>query len=269
MTTAAIPAQAKRTTSDVRQLLRNRYPSARSRPRWATFEEVRNAGGFDATRSCDFMAFGLWPSDGYSLHGHEIKVDRADWLRELKQPDKADEMMAVCDHWWLVTATRDIARPEEVPESWGLLVPRGDRLVVAKPAPRLSPLPLDKGILSSLLRRAMETQPSERELAEARRDGHADGVREAEWQARRATEDLEGLQEAVDQFERTSGVRISSYNGPDIGRAVALLRNSHLASLASNVSSIAQRLDNLARAAEKDAEHVRSLLATESNLEVV
>jgi len=30
----------------------------------------------------------LWPSGGLEIHGHEVKVSRSDWLRELKEPEK-------------------------------------------------------------------------------------------------------------------------------------------------------------------------------------
>ena len=47
----------------------------------------------------------VWPSRGLYLHGFEIKVHRNDWLRELKNPAKAEEIAGYCHFWWVV-ATR-------------------------------------------------------------------------------------------------------------------------------------------------------------------
>jgi len=57
----------------------------------------------------------LWPSRGLHLMGFEIKAGRGDWLRELKDPGKAEGIAAYCDQWWVVA-------PAEV------IVPRRHRL---------------------------------------------------------------------------------------------------------------------------------------------
>lgn len=82
-----------------------------------------------------------WKYDGeqrMQLHGHEIKVSRSDWLVELRDPSKAEAWKQYCDRWWLV-APRDIVKPEELPEGWGLLVPAGKNLRTVVTAPLLSP----------------------------------------------------------------------------------------------------------------------------------
>lgn len=80
---------------------------------------------------------------GYlAIHGFEVKVSRGDWLRELRDPSKADEWAQHCHHWWLV-APRDVVRPGELPEGWGHLAPAGRRLrqVVAAPLREAAPMP--------------------------------------------------------------------------------------------------------------------------------
>jgi hypothetical protein len=68
-------------------------------PRFAVAPQVRSAAGFDARRTCDFVAMDLWPSKGLHLHGHEIKVSRSDWLRELAEPEKAAEFTPYMNCW--------------------------------------------------------------------------------------------------------------------------------------------------------------------------
>ena len=120
---------------DVASMLRHRYSqTVGNGPRYVCAEQVRNAAGFDAQRTCDFIAVDTWPSQGLAVHGHEIKVSRSDWLHELKHPEKAAAFIPHMTYWWLVIPDRSIARVEELPEGWGLLAPRGNRLVIARRA---------------------------------------------------------------------------------------------------------------------------------------
>lgn len=152
-------------------LLRRRYSMQYGNgTRYAIAEHVRSAAGFDATRTADFIAMDLWPSKGLAFHGHEVKVSRSDWLTELKDPTKADEFKRYMDYWWLVVSDPAIVRGD-LPSDWGLLVaakatrshpgePSLDHLVslrVARPAPRLTPDPIPKTMLASLLRATAKT----------------------------------------------------------------------------------------------------------------
>src|SRR5690554_4456354 len=107
-------------TSDVIDLLRLRYPLTKRE--WAHCVEFQNI---------DFLAVNTWPSKHFVVHGHEIKVSRSDWKKELSQPGKAIFTMPFCDFWWLVAPT-GIAKYEEVPDRWGLMeiTPKGLRVVV-------------------------------------------------------------------------------------------------------------------------------------------
>ena len=110
------------TERDMIRALVSRYnKDAGNGPRYVVASHVRSHAGFDARRTCDFVAMDLWPSKGLELHGHEVKVSRSDWLRELKDPSKAGEFMRHCDRWWLV-CPRGVAQPDELPEGWGMLV---------------------------------------------------------------------------------------------------------------------------------------------------
>lgn len=139
------------TEADVLRLLRERHPA----PAWAFLEHVANGTGRHQSRTADAVAMSLWPSRGLELHGFEVKVWRGDWLRELADPAKADEIATRCDRWWVV-ATPDVVADGELPTAWGLMVVEGASLRVAREAPLLTPAPLDRPFLAAILRRAAE-----------------------------------------------------------------------------------------------------------------
>jgi len=61
-------------------MLRSRYSGrAGNGPRWAFVTHVRDAAGFNATRTIDAIAVDTWPSSGIALHGFEVKTSRGDW----------------------------------------------------------------------------------------------------------------------------------------------------------------------------------------------
>ncbi len=134
----------------IRQVMRARFCA----PKWALCFEVQDATGMRATRSADAIAMSLWPSLGLELHGFEFKTSRADWLRELKDPSKAETFKRYCDRWFLVTTSREIARAGELPAGWGWLVVLGGRIYAVAAAPKLEPEPITRAFLAALLRRA-------------------------------------------------------------------------------------------------------------------
>lgn len=143
------------------EMLRKRYGTRSGNgPKWALVPHVRNGAGWGGARgigglrTCDAIAVGLWTSTGLGLHGHEIKVSRSDWLRELKDLTKADAFRCFCDHWWVVAAP-GIVRAGELPEGWGLLEAQGGRLRVAVPAPDLTPERPPRGLVAALIRAAI------------------------------------------------------------------------------------------------------------------
>jgi len=69
---------------------------------------------------------------------HEIKVSRADLLGDLKNPDKRNAYLDVGGQCWYVLGTdakgRDIGAPDEIPEEFGVMVCRQDKLEVIRAA---------------------------------------------------------------------------------------------------------------------------------------
>lgn len=91
--------------------------------RWIVAEKVRNIAGYAVRRgelrTADALAIDTWESKGLEIHGFEVKCSRSDWLTELKQPEKSEPFRRFCDRWWLVTSSKDIVKPGELPAGWG------------------------------------------------------------------------------------------------------------------------------------------------------
>jgi hypothetical protein len=146
------------TEADVTAALHVRYSQVHGNGRrYAVAAGVRSHAGFDARRTADYVAMDLWPSKGLALHGHEIKVSRSDWLRELKEPEKAAEFIPYMNYWWLVASDPRIVRDGELPKGWGLMVMRGPLLTVAVRAPRRDAQPMMPSRLAALLRAVAQT----------------------------------------------------------------------------------------------------------------
>jgi hypothetical protein len=147
-------------TEEVLGMLRRRYSQLTpgNGPRYVLAPEVRNQAGFGGyngpkLRACDLMVLDTWQSGPVRLIGHEVKVSRSDWLRELKDPDKAAAFIPWVSEWWLVVGDRDIVKADELPPAWGLLAPAGSTLrAVARPKRRLRQPDIPPDILAPLLR---------------------------------------------------------------------------------------------------------------------
>lgn len=137
------------TEQDVLALLAKRYCA----PEYAFIPQVRNATGLNSSvRTADAIAMGLWPSRGMEVQGFEVKVNRGDFLDEIRAPEKAEEIARFVDRWWLVVPDEKIIGDGELPSGWGLLVVRGDKIACAREAPKLNAAPLDRVFIAALLR---------------------------------------------------------------------------------------------------------------------
>jgi hypothetical protein len=134
--------------------------------RWVRAEHVRNGTGFygwvddpagnniGPLRTADFLAIDMWESAGHHIIGHEVKISRSDWRRELAEPEKAEAWARYCDEWYVVAPTGMIDRTE-LPEGWGLITvgdTGGTRMSVRskRPAPLIVPRPIHFGILRAV-----------------------------------------------------------------------------------------------------------------------
>lgn len=206
---------------ELRTMMKLRYPA----PEYALFEEVY--AGIGGTRRTDMVAMGLFPSRGLLLHGFELKVSRNDWLTELKNHAKAEEMYVYCDHWWLVVGDRNIVKDGELPPTWGLIAPRGETLATVVKAPRLKPVPLDRELFAALSRRAHEAIVGGiRTAVEAETKDLNEQLIKTERELRDAQRQIgTRLHDQVKEFEAAAGFKITEgWHGPaNVGAVVKAL----------------------------------------------
>lgn len=239
----------EKTAIDVKAALENKYCA----PAFAFFTEVANGTGMNISRYADAVAFSLYPSAGLEMIGFEIKVSRADFLSEMKNPQKSNDIMKYCDRWWLV-CPKGLVDKNEIPRTWGLLeLTDGGKFHKKKEAPLLEAVDLDRNIVAALLRRGSEgTVPKsvynkkiENERRKIKEQFENDRNSEPFWLKKH-----DELQERIDHFEEESGLRINSYTNPrEVGKLVRKIMNNRLnydvVRIISQVESISESAKEL------------------------
>jgi hypothetical protein len=200
--------------------LRERYKA----PEWALFFEVANGPGATLRRYADAIAMSLFPSRGLDIHGFEIKANRGDWLKELKEPEKAEEIASYCDYWWVVSHDDKAVLKSEVPRNWGLLITKDGALRQVKGAERLDPKPLDRKFVAAILRRADEWTTvqlrDDARVVAAQQAGRLAGLEEAKEVSGYAKQELDELRKRLADFQQKSGINVDNYHYGNIGEAV-------------------------------------------------
>jgi hypothetical protein len=245
--------------SQIYEAMRERYPA----PAWALFYEVANGTGLHGRRYADAIAISLYPSRGLDVLGFEVKTDRSDWVRELKNPDKADEIASYCDFWFLVISDKEIVKDGEVPSAWGVLTMQGESLRQIKKAEKLKPKPLDRVFVAALLRRAHESATkmveSGKAIEQSYQRGKKQGEEDAKTDVERAQRELKHFQKSVDDFEKKSGIKINSWNGGDLGDSIEMIRNIRRMTPAQQVEEIARHLELTAEELRRRVEIAKSI----------
>jgi len=101
------------------RLIRARHDD-RGRMEWGVFTELADGTGAMKRRTIDVFAIHLWPSKQFRSAAYEVKIDRADFRRELDDPSKRAPWEKLASECWFV-APAGVIPVEEVPEGWGLL----------------------------------------------------------------------------------------------------------------------------------------------------
>lgn len=249
------------TAEDLMNLLRARYPA----PEYALFSQLANGTGGHFSRTADAVAMSLWPSRGLELLGFEVKVSRADWHRELRNPKKAESWVKICDRWYVVVADESIVQPGELPPTWGLMLPQRGKLKIQVEAPKLDPEPMTRPTLAALLRKVHSVSPAETALAAARSAGYQEGYSAGKVANNsKAARDLASVQlelntlrDAVDEFELRSGVKIRLYDGGRLGDQVRAI-------LDGGADRMKRELDGTVRAIERLYETAQALKARDA-----
>jgi hypothetical protein len=241
------------------QILKAKYPESQ----YALMEEVRDKAGFNASRSADFIVMSLWPSRGLLLSGIELKSFRNDWLSELKNPKKAENIFQYCDSFWLLTTNDTIAKEEEIPETWGWMYIKGNRIHVKKEAPKLNPAPPTRHFLAAMLKRASDKTNwiAYDSISEKIEDARESGKNHYLYELQQTQERLKNLTQSVQEFQKASGVIISdrwNNNPANIGEIVKLIKDGGTDRIKNNLIHLKQRSEEIHREISR---HIQNLTA--------
>lgn len=250
------------TEDDVTVLLEKKF----SAPEWAFFSQVANGTGGTSSRRADGVAFNLWPSRGLAIHGFEVKVSRRDWLNELKNPGKSEDIQKFCDHWWVV-APKDVILEGEVPKTWGHFEVQSGRILLKKEAPELQAIMVDRPFLAALMRKldnsTMLPDEMKARVAASYDEGKKAGEESKRWKHESTEKDLSRLKEHVQKFETTTGVRIEHYLGEVEAARFKLFRDRQSDLFIEIAENRLEAMRNLVRQFEEKIQAVKLEVADE------
>lgn len=218
-------------------------------PEWAFFGQVRNSTGF-ASRVADGIAMNMFPSRGHEINGFEIKILRSDWLLELKNPSKADEIFSYCDKFWLVISDKNIVQNGELPKGWGLMILQGSRLIAKVQAERKKAKTINSGFVASLLRNATDRLIPEDTIRQRINDSWRGGKESRDWEVKKEKENADRYKDLIERFEKESGTRITSWYGSETPEKVGNVLKRFFAgedfekSIKYDLGSAKQNLEN-------------------------
>lgn len=227
-------------------LLKARYAS----PAYVFLAEVGNATGYRTKRHADGFAVSIWPSRGLHFIGFEIKSIRSDWTKEMKTPEKAEEIAKYCHYWYLVCESDDVAKVEEIPATWGFMVVRDGKLVTLKEPVLMTPQSPTVAFVAAVMRKWAEHTVPKSMLDEEITKGRAlieARVKDAQSsELKRANEETDRLRTVIRNFETASGLRIDggmwiNYELPAIGKAVKVIMDQEQWGLKLNGLERAER----------------------------
>lgn len=225
---------------------------------YALLPQVRNGTGFKKKpRTADAIAVSLWPSRGIDVHGFEFKDSRTDWLKELKEPEKADEIGKHCDFWWVVISDKEIVKGEELPSAWGLML-AGEKIKVLKQAPRRESQTPDWGFVAAVLRSAVGVVTDEEAIQKriqqaawkAKEEANDFNLKCVERERKTHKDEVAALMSKIKDFEEASGIRIETWrhsygDNRKMGEAVALILRGGFKREIEAFETALQRMDSL------------------------
>lgn len=257
--------KTKWTEGRLMRLLRARYGGNA----WGLLEHVRNGTGFQKdARTIDAIAMSLWPSRGLHLHAFELKVSRGDWLRELKDPAKAEDIRRFCEFWWVVTAP-GVVVPDEVPKTWGLLEVKGKALRAVVDAPEQPAEAPDRLFLGALFRKLVEGAAGadviRKERAEAYEEGKTDGRDQNKRDLEYETEKRERAEAIVEEFEGKTGLSFRWDPPADVIQAVQMVLRGEHRRLKPQLERLKRELEGLLTSCGKALEAANAEIVAKSS----
>lgn len=253
-------SEEKKPKFTTRHLLEKKFP----RNEYILMEEVSDASGFSRSRSLDYMVAAIWESRGLSITGIEKKSFRNDWLKEMKNPKKQENHFRYCDYFYLLTDNENVAKLEEIPETWGWYHVNGNRIMEYKKAPRLTPIPVTRSFMMAMMRRAASKDGFvlRDEIQERIDDARELGIKKGEMESKRELAHLKEMKEGIKLFEEASGIDISrgwgNYWGsrkPDkIGEIVKMILEGDVNRIEDRLRMLKTNVDDIAATITKQLE---------------
>jgi hypothetical protein len=253
---------AKRSSSTASEVLDTLQKKLWVDGAYAFMREVQNGTGYDRqARRVDALVVSCWPSRGIFAMGVEVKVDRQDWLKELKTPQKSADIQKYCKQWWVAT-TPGIVKDGELPRTWGLIEVEGGKCTIVEKAPDLEATEPSWSFVASVLRQSTQM------IENARRSGQCAGKREAgeeldELRAKNAGLSVEleklksqknlfdELNKQLDEVEKATGIHLTRWDGSE--KAIKAIRLAWALQRA-DVAGFAQCAEQIAAAARMAGE---------------
>lgn len=242
-------AETRTTARDVLNAVFARHDG----PEWVRFSEVADDTGSRIKRRADAVCMNIWPSKGYAIHGFEIKVSRADFIKEMQDITKATAVSRFCDFWWLATPA-GLVSVDEVPVAWGLMELCGQTLRIKKQAPASDPEAPTRGFMSAMLRKSRD---SDNALIASEVDRQVKIIearlkRDVERRVSRAVEDAELNRKWIADFEDSLGMPFECWQKPDaVAERLRLAKGfefGHVARLSESLVSVLHDLGKLGKA---------------------
>lgn len=234
------------------KLLRAKYPENEC----ILVHEV--ADSTSRRRYLDFMVINLWESRGQSIMGFEVKSYRSDWIKELKTPEKQELHVPYCDYFYLLITDEKVAKVDEIPENWGLMVVKGGKLHTVKKAPKLKSIPMPRSMWLSIVRRAADKtgfvhETVVQDMANQQLDNALKRINVIHQEKSQA---YDWLKQKVDNFQKSLGEDVITrgdfmYRGKDIGAKLKFVLTNDHSDMLERFKRLKQIADSLISSSEQ------------------
>tara|TARA_R110002167_G_scaffold42512_4_gene129109 strand:- start:389 stop:1165 length:777 start_codon:yes stop_codon:yes gene_type:complete len=220
---------------------------------WVCFSEVSQSTGAYSGRRADAVCMNLWPSKGLAIHGFEIKVSRADFMKEMMDITKAEAVGQYCDFWWLAVPS-GLVDVTEIPDAWGLMVLHANGLKIKKQAPKRTPKDPTRGFMASLLRSGRDVHKPYIEQEIERRLSALNDQREKSEKRRRemTTSRNERAEIWIADFEKKLGCKFEDWQCPsEMAERLAVARSlkfGHVSRLMAACAGVVHEVGALGKA---------------------
>jgi len=183
--------------------------------------------------------------------GFEVKASRSDWLNELKNGQKADDLAKYCDYWYLVVGDKDFVKEGELPKTWGLIAPSGSGMSVIVEAKELNADPIDHLFLAALFRNISDKMIPE-DIFKSRVKGAVDH------QIKFYKDENEKYKKILQVLDDVSGIRIDTWTADEklyeIGKSIKLVYTGKHKKVGEYLKKLREKSENITKFIDDEIE---------------